>query len=172
MRTEEPFPPPSRSLCLPLWDTHIHRETRTHSVTRTLVHTQYYSGICLALWSALRWLEAGSTVRSEGGHSTSVLDGECRLTGYCLFTCCILKQICSPLWTYGSCSLLASCAAGRRYVPHVWGFFLLFFLWFYSTSFMEAVMVMVSHSWVAIVKSIPATTSHHPPPFPLLNALV
>lgn len=66
MRTEEPSPPPSLSLCLPLWDTHIHTETRTHRVTCTLVRTQYYSGICLALWSALCWLEAGSTERSEG----------------------------------------------------------------------------------------------------------
>lgn len=161
MRTEEPFPPPSLSLCLPLWDTHIHRETRTHRVTHTLVHTQYYSGICLALWSALRWLEAGSTVRSEGGHSTSVLDGECRLTGYCLFTCCILEQICSPLWTLETAVCwLAGLQEEGMY--HVWVFFLFFFLWFYSTFFMETVIVMASHSWVAIVNSY---HHHHHPPF-------
>lgn len=42
---------------------------------------------------------------------------------------------------------------------HMCGFILILLLWFYSTFFMEAVTVMVIHSLVAIVKSIPTTTT-------------
>lgn len=80
--------PPSLSLTL---SASVGR-THTHRVTCTLIHTQYYSGIFLALWSVLRWREAGNTERRRRGHSTSVLDGEYWLTGYCLFTYCVLKQ--------------------------------------------------------------------------------
>lgn len=104
--------PPFLSVCL----------CGTHTYTQSHMHTRTYT--------VLQWNLPGFVIRApltggrkhreeRRGHSTSVLDGECRLAGYCLFTYCILKQICSPLWTYGNCSLLASRAAGRRYVPHV-----------------------------------------------------
>lgn len=113
------FPPSLPfSLSASVGHTHTHRDTHTQSH----MHTRTYT--------VLQWNLPGFVIRApltggrkhreeRRGHSTSVLDGECRLAGYCLFTYCILKQICSPLWTYGNCSLLASRAAGRRYVPHV-----------------------------------------------------
>lgn len=122
------FPPSLPfSLSASVGHTHTHRDTHTQSH----MHTRTYT--------VLQWNLPGFVIRApltggrkhreeRRGHSTSVLDGECRLAGYCLFTYCILKQICSPLWTYGNCSLLASRAAGRRYVPHVCVFVGLFLL--------------------------------------------
>lgn len=161
MRTEEPFPPPSVSLCLPLWDTHSFTHTRTHTV--------------------LQWNLPGFVIRAPltGGRKHSeerrgtlhICFGWWVPADRLLFVY-VLHPYSKSASHYGRmetavCWLAAS--AGRRYVPHVWGFFLLFFSWFYSTFFMEAVIAMVSHSWVAIVKSIPTTTT---PLFPLLNALV
>lgn len=161
MRTEEPSPPPSLSLCLPLWDTHIHTETRTHRVTCTLVHTQYYSGICLALWSALRWLEAGSTERSEGDtpHLFWMVSAGWPVI-VCLHTASLSKS--APHYGRMETAVCWLAVLQEEGMCHMCVFLLVFFLWFYSTFFMEAVIVMVIHSWVAIVKSIPSTPS---PPF-------
>lgn len=166
MRTEEPFPPSLPfSLSASVGHTHTQRDTHTASHAHSYTHSITVESAWLCDPRSADWRqEAQRGAKGDTPHLFWMVSA-----GWPVIVCLLAASLSKSAAHYGrmeTAVLLASCAAGRRYVPHVWGFFFSSFsCGFYSTSFMGAVMVMVSHSWVAIVKSIPTTTTTTDPPF-------
>lgn len=158
--------PPFLSVCL--CGTHIHRETRAHTVSQA--HSYTHSVTVESAWlcdpryadwkQEARWGAKGDTPHLfwmvSAGWPVIV----------CLFAASLSKS--APHYARMVTAVGWLAVLEEEGMCHMCGFILIFSLWFHFTFFIEAVIVMAIHSLVAIAKSVPTTTTT---PL-LLNALV